>query len=436
MDEHEVEVHGRMSSILRFLFKGIVPILILSGALWGAKRLKDTAPTVSKRPSVRRATLVATEKAKAANRPLVLEAMGTVMAARQVELRPQVGGRVVWVAAHLIPGGQFQEGEPLMRLEKSDFELAVSQRKSEVQMAEAALEEARQRLTLAESNLKLEMGNQAVAQRELELLKEEIEDENQDLILRRPQLEAAKADVEAAEAAVASAEASLESARSRLEEARLDLERTEILAPFNVVVEERLVDQGDTVSMGSPLVRLVGSDEFWVKVSLPQGELKWVSFPAEGGEVGSEVRIFNESAWGNEVHRIGHVVRLLPSVDSDGRMAHVLVSIEDPLGFKGEKGSIPSLLMESYVRAEIVGPSFPSLMVVRREKVHEGDRVWIMNDKDLLEMRKVKVRYRGRDEIIIESGLEEGERIVVTDLSAPVEGMSLREDEPSETPKT
>jgi len=161
-----------------------------------------------------------------------------------------------------------------------------------------------------------------------------------------------------------------------------------------------------------------------------------VDVPAKDSEEGSEARIFNESAWGEDAFRAGHVLRLLPSVDPDGRMAHLLISIRDPLGLDGEKGSTPSLLIESYVRTEIVGPSFPSLMVVPRDMVRDGDKVWVMDEEDTLEIRKVGIRYRGREDIVLESGLEEGERMVVTDLSAPVEGMPLREEEISEVSDT
>jgi len=433
MKEQETkEMDEGIGRAWRILFKGIIPLLILCAALCVAKRLKDTAPTVSKKSGDRRVILVTTRKAVVAEYPLILDAMGTVLPARRVELRPQVGGHVAWVHDHLIPGGHFYQGEILLKLDKTDFEQALSQRDSEVQMAQAALEEAGHRLTLARSKLKLEMGNQAVALREMKLLEDEVGEEHLDLVLRRPQLESSMAEVQGAEATVQASRASLASALSRLRDAELDLERTEIRAPFPMVVEQRLVDRGDTMTLGSPLVRLIGSDEFWVKLSLLQRDVKWVTLPGDDGRPGSEVRVYSESAWGPDVFRSGSVLRLLPSVDSDGRMAHLLVSISDPLGISEENHGSPPLLLDSYIRAEIVGSTLPSKVVVPREMVRNGNQVWIMNEEDLLEIRTVPVLYRGRHEIVIDGGVLEGERIVETDLSAPVDGMPLRVKEPSE----
>ena len=88
------------------------------------------------------------------------------MAARQIELRPQVAGRIDWMSERLVPGGHFAKGDPLIRIEKSDYELAIAQRESELKVARANVIEANRGLTLANRDLRSEMGNQLVARRD------------------------------------------------------------------------------------------------------------------------------------------------------------------------------------------------------------------------------------------------------------------------------
>ena len=138
------------------------------------------------------------------------------------------------------------------------------------------------------------------------------------------------------------------------------------------------------------------------------------------------LKIFNPFAWGDEVFRRGSIVRLLGGLEKEGRMAQLLVSIEDPLCLRSEGSDTPIMLTDSYVRVEIQGRRIPAVIPVKRDYVHEGENVWVMNAKDELEIRRVKIIFRGKDTVWITNGLEEGERIVTTDIATPVQGMPLR----------
>ena len=414
--------------VFALLLKGVLPLIVIAVAGLYAKEMIENPPTAPRSHGERRAKLVEVQAVHTTSRTVSVEAYGNVIPAQQVELKPQVNGKVEWLAELLIPGEHIKQGEPLLRIERRDYELAVARAQSQVHMAEAALVEARRQLTYADRDLKLEMGSQSVAKRDYELLKDEIADSNRDLVLRKPQLEAVQAEVGAAKAGIESAEASLESAKAQLEQAKLDLERTSIAAPFNAIIEEKLVDRGDTVSTSTPLVRLVGSDEFWVELAVALGDLKWVELPEPNNGPGAEVRLYNTAAWGEDVFRIGHLLRRLPGVD-DGRMARILVTVEDPLALESQADHDLPLLASTYVRAEITGKLVDSIVVLPQELVRQNDEVWVMGGDNALQIRKVDVIYRGRTEILISSGIEPGEKVVATELTIPVEGMPLRTED-------
>jgi len=193
-------------------------------------------PKTRRRPPQPQAVLVETTRLSPRNQTVVVHAMGTVVPVRTMQLASRVSGQVIDVSAEFVPGGRFQAGARILQVEPRDYELAVQQRSSE--------------LTKAQSELSLEMGQQSVARREYELLGQDVRAEDEELLLRKPQL--------------ATAEAAVAAARAALQQAQLDLKRTEIRAPYNAMVVSRNVDLGSQVSVGTPLASLVGTDEYWV----------------------------------------------------------------------------------------------------------------------------------------------------------------------------
>jgi RND family efflux transporter MFP subunit len=388
---HDQAAGGRRLVAARVL----VPIVILALGVVGARVLVATGPKAERKPRARQARVVEIVRAEVVDAPVVLGAMGPAMPAQEVELRPQVSGEIVEFSEDVVPGGLFPEGELLMRIDPRDYELAVRQRASDV--------------ALAERDLKLEMGQQLVAKREYELLGEVIREDDAELVLRMPQLESAKQRLEAAKAA--------------LEDARLDLERTKIAA---ALVRAKHVDRGEIVTQVSVLADLVGTDEYWIEVAVPVADLEWITVPRRRGEPGSAVRIYDPAAWGADTYRTGEVLRLAGDLGEEGRMARVLVSVRDPLSLLPEHQGKPALLIGSYLRVEIEGQGLTSVVSLDRKLLRDGDAVWVMTDDDTLAVRPVEVAYRGRDHVLVSAGITVGDRLVMTDLPAPVPGMPLR----------
>ena len=388
-----VQTTSRLRRGIRFL----LPIAVLGAAGLVAYLLLTTRPQAARKSVAREARLVEIEIAKHARYDTVVEAMGTVIASRRVDLRPQVAGAVVAVSPELEPGGRFRSGDELLRIDPSDYQLVARQRAAE--------------LADTEAQLALEMGNQEVARRESEMFGDLIARGRKDLVLRKPQLDTAKARVAAARAA--------------LDAAELDQERTTVRAPFDAVVEARTAILGSRVDATSVLATLVGTDEFWIEVAVASRELRWLAIPQQPGDLGSLARVADEAAWGPGVTREGRVVRRYPDLEEEGRMARLLVAIADPLPQNGAEVVGRALLLGSFVRVVIAGRVIDGV-VVDRSHLRDGDNVWLMDDSGALEIRPVQVSYRGREEVVVSAGLQGGERVVASDLAAPVAGMPLR----------
>jgi RND family efflux transporter MFP subunit len=387
----------------------LLPALVVLGGIVIAMMLLETAPRAKREPLPSQARLVEVQPVSLGDSVADIEAMGTVVPAREVVLQPQVSGEVLTISDELVPGGRFRKGEELLRIDPADYELAVRQRQSE--------------LAQAQSNLKIEQGQQAIARSEFELLGESTAGEDSALMLRKPQLESVRASVATAQAT--------------LERARLDLARTRIRAPFNAIVQSREVNAGTRVTPVSKLATLIGTDRYWLELSVPVDQLQWLEIPGINAGDGSVVRVYDEAAWGPDRFRRGRVIRLAGDLENEGRMARVLVAVDDPLALRPEHASAPVLLLNSYVRAVIEGKTLNNVARVDRALLRGEDRVWLMGGDGRLQIRTVTIAFRGPHSVLVSEGLAAGERLVVTDLSAPVEGMALRtaDTEPPETPR-
>ncbi|MBI9112604.1 efflux RND transporter periplasmic adaptor subunit [Maridesulfovibrio ferrireducens] len=381
--------------------KGIVPILILVIAGFGARALIASKPVAKKKAPVVSAPLVNVEIMKPQDLKIWTPVMGTVEAARKITLEPQVAGRVISVSDSFIPGGYFKQGQELLRIDPLDYELAVKQQQSVV--------------INAEYNLKLERGHQKVAGREWNLLRKSSGGTLQeaDLALRKPHLEKAEAD--------------LDSSKAKLKQARVNLSRTTVRVPFSAMVESKNADLGANLGEQEAIATLVGTDEFWVMVSVPVDRLDRLVIPsATNGFKGSAARIVSGSGE-SSFEREGQVLRLLPSLESMGRMARVIVAVKDPLNLKGDPDLRP-LLLGSYINVFIDSGTLENIFAVSRSAYRDGNTLWVMKDSGVLEIRKVEPVWRDQDFIYLDSGLADGEKLVVTDISAPLQGMNLREN--------
>lgn len=393
--------------VLRIIAKVLLPIALIGGTAWAVRALYLSRPEARRERVPPPVPMVSVAELRADDHHVTIEAFGTVIPARRVTLQAQVGGRVVdppdEVDPHpeLVPGAIFAEGSEVIRIERKDYELRVRQREVEVESANASFD--------------LERGQQVVAAKEWALLKDEIEapQEMEDFALRKPQRRRAQAEVDAA--------------KNQLEIAELDLARTVLRAPFNALVLEESVELGQLVSPQTQVAELVGTDQFWVEVSVPYEMIGRIRFADAAGSPGSTASVFVDPDADPCSPRPARVLRLLGDVSDRGRMARVLMSVEDPLNLAPDADpSARPVLLNSYVRVEIDGGTITDVVEIPRAALRENRRVWIRDGEGRLQIREVNVRWRRRDSVLIDDAFSQGESLIVSRLAVVVPGMELR----------
>lgn len=338
-------------------------------------------------------TLVEVIQIRTGRHEVDLHAKGTVVPAQEIVLQPELGGRVVWQSPELVAGGRFKADQPIVRIDPRDYQLQVESRRSEVNTAKLALS--------------IEARRGEVAKREWNAFGEmDVSDEQRALAQREPQLEASRL--------------ALKAAQSSLKKAQLDLTRTTLRAPFNAMVVSENVDAGQLINSQTSVARLVGTDKYHVQVSVPVVSLRNARVRT-ADTPGSEVRIIQHV--GQEtIERPGEVIRHLPDLDPGGAMARLLVSIENPLG---KRGDLP-LLLGSFVDVAIGAQPIDNAIRLPRVALRNGRSVYVMNDHDLLEIRDVQISWTEPDAVLITGGLSADDRVITSRIATPVPNMLLR----------
>ena len=354
--------------------------------------------------SIETAMLVDVITIKVGSYEPTISATGTVQPVEDITLSPLVSGQIINRDPAFTPGGFVKKNQPLLQIDPSDYRNTLELRKSE--------------LLQSKTTLDTEMGRQQIAEQDLMLITNDslfkdnpLSADERQLILRQPQLNAVKATIVGAKASV--------------DQAQLNLERTTIRAPFDAHILSQNVTAGSQVGPGDDLGRLVGTEYYWVTATVPVSKLQWLHFPENDKDRGSEVLIKNSTAWPEEQYREGYLDKEIGALDGQTRLARVLVKVADPLAKNTDLEGKPKLMIGTFVEVDIQANKLDNVVRLSRDYIRSNATVWVMKEGKL-EIREVDIVLTDNDYAYIRKGLEEGEQIVITDLSTVSNGIGLR----------
>ncbi len=374
------------SIIIAFLAVGAGGMFIL---------LKSKKP-LEKKKAETLAPVVRTVEVKTGEHSVIITGEGTVRPLMEITLVPQVDGKVVYASPSLVNGGIFKKGDILLRIEQADYNLAVTLATAKVRSAESILQQVQQESEAAREEWRLHHG-----------LDTETNTPPPPLVAKEPQLAAAKAGLAANIA--------------ELKKARLNLERTELKAPFNGRVGQENVDIGQYVRPGQSLATLYSTDAAEIVLPFEEKDLAWFHVPGftSGNGSGSSVNIFATIA-GQNLSWKGNVVRAEGKLDERTRMINVVVRVDKPYSTK------PPLAVGLFVTVVIEGSRLPNATIIPRAGLRQGNIVWIVNIKDRLNFKEVEIARFEDGNVVVKSGLDGDERVVVSPLKVVTDGMKVR----------
>ena len=395
-------------SIIKRIFRFCLPVFFVVIGFVIFKALVSSKPRARKSNSKSEARLVEVISLEKKSERIRIKGNGLVIPAQKLELKAQVRGEVNWHNSNMMPGGLLKKDELLFKLQDIDYKLALSQKEALFAQAELAFE--------------LEKARGSVAAKEWSFASKVkgVSDKKKRLILREPYLKVA--------------EANYKSALSGLEKAKLDLSRTRIKAPFNALVQAENIEIGQVVTGQMPAAVLIGTDRFFIQVSVPYSDLKWIEFP-ESGMAGSEVIIKQLNAGKSIIERKGRVVRLIGELDKVGRMARLLVEVKDPLSLLERNSEKLPLLLGSYVDVEILASKDSEFYALPRLYLRNSNQLWIYSENSTLEVKEISISWSDRKNVYFKDQIKGLDKVIKTRILVPIPGMKLTLSQSSPNPK-
>ncbi|MDA0666542.1 MAG: efflux RND transporter periplasmic adaptor subunit [Planctomycetota bacterium] len=376
---------------MKLLIRIALPVLVLVFGFLVKNYLVATGPLLPPQDPEFLIPLVEITVSETETTTLDVTAFGEVRPRSSSSVVAEVAARVTFVSDKLYRGAFFEEGEVLLRLDDTDYVSALAVRQATQDQAAAALE--------------LEQAAVEIAKQEWELLGK---GEASAAALRKPQLAAAVATMRAAVANV------------RI--AQNNLQRTTIRAPYAGRTQMRNVELGNWVTPGSPLATIYAIDAAEISLPLPANALGKLGLSLAGPS--SEIRVDFQAVIGDSTeHWQGHLVRTDSVVDPTTRMIGAIALLENPFQAR-ENGS--ALAPGMFLHATIRGREVQGIVRIPRHALRMGNLVWVMNAENRAEEREVTVLQNTVIESLIASGLEQGDRVILTELPLFVDGMQVR----------
>ena len=366
-----------MKKVILTILVCLAIFAVTGGIIFG---LKSFAPEAKKKDRVEVIPVVEVQVAGEAGVGIQLTAEGVVSARRETVLTAEVPGRIVFVDPRFEVGGEFKKDEVILRLDQVNYNAAVAQAEATLADAELTLKQEAARGEQARRDwAKIGRGREA-----------------SEMVLRIPFLK--------------SAEARVASAKAMLEKAREDLDRTNVRAPFDCRVRQTSLDLGATVAAGVRIGEVYDNQAFEVRLPFTLSDYPLV--PEE-----ATISLTDGTyTW------IAKVTRREGDLDRATLSAYVVAEIlpndENPAAFKTP---LPGM----FVNATVEKVRLADVIAVPRAALRGRDEIAILDKEDQLEFRTLEILRSSSAVVYAKSGIQSGERIILTRLEVPVKGMKL-----------
>ena len=327
---------------------------------------------------------------------LNIHSQGVVVPRTEIDLVPEVGGQIVRLHPSLVAGGFFKMGDVLLVIDPRDYDQAIARALAQIAEAkrQVALEEAQAEQSRNEWHA-LGEGQQPTP-----------------LTLREPQ--------------VAEARAKLKAAEADLSHAHLQRSRCEWRAPFAGRVRNKNIGLGQYIQPGEKLARLYAIDVVQVRLPLATDQFSYLDLLLDHRnskpETGPKVILSAEFAGALRKWE-GRVVHTEGALDKETGLLHAVAEVRDPYSVGADQ---PPLMPGLFVKAEIEGREQPDVFVLPPGAVNATHDVLWVDAEDRLHIRHLNILRSEPDRILVKGGLNAGDRIIISGIQIPVEGMKVR----------
>ncbi|MCP4262006.1 MAG: HlyD family efflux transporter periplasmic adaptor subunit [Planctomycetes bacterium] len=431
----------------KFLQKAVIlPLIIIAALAIVIFQVKSRSPVQHK---VLTYPIKAVEVFKVNNLPYRsrVTAYGHVEPALILKAKAEVGGKISYVHPSLKQGGSLPKGTIVLRIEPTTYEFSLDQSEAGLAGSQSSLQQLETEEKSNRRSLEIAIKNLNIGRKELERIKNLFEKnlvaqsaldvEDQNVLSLKQKVEDLQGKLATYASRKASTQAQISQSQTQVAQQKDTLGRTEVRLPFDARIGTVSVEEDEFVPAGSQLFEALGTSEIEVTAQIPtkefrqligsiQQDLKNFQDPTDLQKVVSNWKLdarlrlvddTTQSVWNAKLQLISESID--PTRDTIG----LVVSLKNP--YRGIiPGKRPPLLKGMYTSVEFFAAPQP-MLVIPRKAIHQG-RVYVATADNKLSIRPVSIRFVQGSLAVIESGLNVGEKVIITDVIPVIEGMPLK----------
>jgi RND family efflux transporter MFP subunit len=336
----------------------------------------------------------------AGDRPTVRSFAGRVEASKTADLAFQVSG--VLMSLPIREGERAAKGATVAQLRQDEFQ-------ARLKTVQAQLDQARSQLQAVETRL-------ANAKTEFDRFSRLVGTS----AVSRSEYDAADTAYRVAQDDQKSQAASVRGLEARVAEATLQLGDSTLRAPYDGVVAQRLVDVGQNVTANSPAIRFQNVDEIDIVVDVPE------SFMAAENRRSNIVQSVAEFGMAPGRQFPVTIREITQVADPKTQIFQVRFTMKAPPGITALPGMTASVVITTRGAGGAGNRVMVPVSAVSKQETGE-QVVWVVGSDAVVHGRKVKLGAPTNDLIVVEEGLQPGDRIVVAGASFMRDGMKVRD---------
>ena len=369
--------------------KKFLPLILLAVALGISYLLISIQPKAKKIETPSLITPVEYLVAKAKPTTIRIESEGILQPRIETQFISPVAGQVIEIGENFYPGRFFQKGEVLFKLDDSDYKFQVKNAETNLAQAELAFE--------------LEKALSVQAKKDWEKLNL---GEANDLVLRKPQLKQAKKN--------------LESAQVSLTFAQEQLEDTVFRAPYSGYLLSRTIDLGTEITggMSGPIASAYSSGDAEIRLPLTESERLLIDTKNLNENT---VRLYDS----DKLVAQGKIQRIEASLNPNNRLFYAVALIENAFP-EDNQIHTSEMFRGQYLDAMIDGILIDKAFTLPNEAIRESSTIYTITNQNQLVEKSITVISSNSKQVIVSTGLDDGDRVVVSPVPFYINGMSVK----------
>lgn len=375
----------------------LVIILLACGGFLGLKSLKTPPAKIVRTERPLKVETISVHKTDV---PVRLKGYGELKPIKQVDIAPEVAGRIVEIHPRLKAGEIIPEGELLFKINQESYQ------------ADYAIN--KERVAILEKDLVL-------AHKELSRVRD----------LYSKNKVGTAAGVELTEKTVNNAADRLALARLAMTRAKISYDNSTLFAPFSSRIVSAGIEEGQYVSPGKTVLTI--ADDSWLEVEVPlysRDAVDWLVFSQEdisrNNWFGMRDQLPCRVKWTESEDAVfDGLLHRVSSYNAETRNVNIIIRVGRDANLQNRIQYGVPLVAGMFVSVEVPGRVMENVAPVPRIAVSFENSVYVVRDNRLYTVEVDVVRVQG-DYAYIAQGLNEGDQVITTRLVTPLEGSKVQ----------